>query len=313
MQTPLLGLAIAIILALLAALVGPLLIDWGGRRSLFEAEASRLIGVDVRVTGKIDARLLPSPQLTLQLTRVLHELAINALHHGALSAARGELAIAWALTTKGDVRWLELTWCESGGPSVSPPPQCGYGVTLIKRCGHSQNFKTTLDFAPGGVTCLIEAEVPAVDGASSQLFNPGRQSRLRARQDRAPQRKARQPKSRTLIVEDDALSAMEIEEALADAGFRTVGPVTSSAAAIAAIETGEVDAAVVADKLIGEPIDPVLELLGRKQIPFVLLKDCARSDKAEAFAPSVVKPVQPTALTDALREVLTAKSDVAEV
>ena len=65
LQTTLLGLAIAIILALVAALVGPLLIDWGGHRTLFEAEASRLIGVDVRVTGAIDARLLPTPSLTL--------------------------------------------------------------------------------------------------------------------------------------------------------------------------------------------------------------------------------------------------------
>ena len=65
MQTTLLGLAIAIILALVTALVGPLLIDWGGYRSLFEAEASRLIGVDMRVTGAIDARLLPTPSLTL--------------------------------------------------------------------------------------------------------------------------------------------------------------------------------------------------------------------------------------------------------
>lgn len=65
MQTTLLGLAIAIILALLAALVGPLLIDWGGYRSLFEAQASHLVGLDVRVTGQIDARLLPSPRLTL--------------------------------------------------------------------------------------------------------------------------------------------------------------------------------------------------------------------------------------------------------
>ena len=65
MQTTLLGLAIAIILALVAALVGPLLIDWGGHRSLFEAQASRLIGVDVRVTGAIEARLLPTPSLTL--------------------------------------------------------------------------------------------------------------------------------------------------------------------------------------------------------------------------------------------------------
>jgi len=64
-QTTLLGLAIAIILALLAALVGPLLIDWSTHRSLFEAEASRLIGVDVRVNGPIEARLLPTPSLTL--------------------------------------------------------------------------------------------------------------------------------------------------------------------------------------------------------------------------------------------------------
>jgi len=65
LQTTLLGLAIAIILALVTALAGPLLIDWGSHRALFEKEASRLIGVDVRVTGAIDARLLPSPQLTL--------------------------------------------------------------------------------------------------------------------------------------------------------------------------------------------------------------------------------------------------------
>ncbi len=65
MQTTLLGLAIALILALVAALVGPLLIDWNTYRSLFEAEASHLVGVKVRVTGPIDARLLPSPRLTL--------------------------------------------------------------------------------------------------------------------------------------------------------------------------------------------------------------------------------------------------------
>ncbi len=65
MQTTLLGLAIAIILALVTALVGPLLIDWGSYRTTFETEASRLAGLPVRVTGAIDVRLLPSPQLTL--------------------------------------------------------------------------------------------------------------------------------------------------------------------------------------------------------------------------------------------------------
>ena len=65
MQTTLLTVAIALILALVAALVGPLLVDWGTYRSLFEREASRLTGLNIRVTGDIDARLLPSPRLTL--------------------------------------------------------------------------------------------------------------------------------------------------------------------------------------------------------------------------------------------------------
>ncbi|MCZ7642250.1 MAG: hypothetical protein M5U33_05265 [Pseudorhodoplanes sp.] len=51
MQTTLLGLAISVILALLAALVGPLFIDWNDYRAEFETEASRLVGLPVRVSG----------------------------------------------------------------------------------------------------------------------------------------------------------------------------------------------------------------------------------------------------------------------
>ena len=65
MQTTLLGVAIAIILALVTALVAPLVIDWNHYRGAVEAEASRLSGLNVHVTGPIDARLLPSPVITL--------------------------------------------------------------------------------------------------------------------------------------------------------------------------------------------------------------------------------------------------------
>ena len=66
MQTTLLGIAITVILALVAALVGPLLIDWGRFRPTIEAEASRLIGSPVRITGPIEAAILPTPSLTLR-------------------------------------------------------------------------------------------------------------------------------------------------------------------------------------------------------------------------------------------------------
>ncbi len=66
MQTTLLGLAIALIIALMAALVGPFFIDWNQFRPQFEAEASRVIGAPVRVGGNLDARLLPTPSLRLR-------------------------------------------------------------------------------------------------------------------------------------------------------------------------------------------------------------------------------------------------------
>lgn len=66
MQTTLLGLAIAFIIALLAALIGPYYIDWNQFRPQFEAEAGKIIGVPVRVAGELDARLLPAPTLRLR-------------------------------------------------------------------------------------------------------------------------------------------------------------------------------------------------------------------------------------------------------
>jgi uncharacterized protein involved in outer membrane biogenesis len=64
-QTTLLGLAIALILALLTALVGPFFIDWNQYRPAFEAQASRVLGLPVRVSGPIDVRVLPTPSLLL--------------------------------------------------------------------------------------------------------------------------------------------------------------------------------------------------------------------------------------------------------
>jgi AsmA-like C-terminal region/AsmA family len=65
-QTTLLGLAIAFIIALVAALIGPYFIDWNQFRPQFEAEATAVIGAPVHVAGALDARLLPTPSLRLR-------------------------------------------------------------------------------------------------------------------------------------------------------------------------------------------------------------------------------------------------------
>jgi large subunit ribosomal protein L24 len=83
-QTTLLGLAIAIILALLTALVGPLFVDWERFRPQFEAEATRVIGAPVRVSGAIDLRLLPSPSLILSGIEIGDPAAEGAVKARAL-------------------------------------------------------------------------------------------------------------------------------------------------------------------------------------------------------------------------------------
>jgi hypothetical protein len=101
LQTTLLGLAIAIILALVAALVGPLLLDWGSHRTLFEAEAKPADRVKVRVTGDIDARLLPSARLTL------HDIQIG---DGSETIRARSLGVEFALGSlmRGEWRAAEL-------------------------------------------------------------------------------------------------------------------------------------------------------------------------------------------------------------
>lgn len=65
MQTTLLTFGIAIILALVAALIGPVIIDWDQYRGEIEQHAGQIVGTPVRVGGAIDVRLLPTPSLTL--------------------------------------------------------------------------------------------------------------------------------------------------------------------------------------------------------------------------------------------------------
>jgi uncharacterized protein involved in outer membrane biogenesis len=53
-----------LVLALFAALIGPLFIDWTNYREDFEREASRILGQEVVVNGSADARLIPFPSVT---------------------------------------------------------------------------------------------------------------------------------------------------------------------------------------------------------------------------------------------------------
>jgi uncharacterized protein involved in outer membrane biogenesis len=125
LQATLLGLAFAIILALVAALVGPLFIDWGQYRGVFEARASRMVGMPVRITGKIDARILPTPSVVLRGIEIGEaaaqprltarelgiEFGLGPLFRGELRAAEMRLVapdVRLALDAEGRPDWPKV-------------------------------------------------------------------------------------------------------------------------------------------------------------------------------------------------------------
>jgi uncharacterized protein involved in outer membrane biogenesis len=101
-QTTLLGLAIAFIVVIVAALVAPLVIDWNHFRSTFETEASRLTGLSVRVNGTIDARILPSPRLKL------HDIEVGEAGRAPLLRAGSlDLEVRLGPLVRGDIQATE--------------------------------------------------------------------------------------------------------------------------------------------------------------------------------------------------------------
>ncbi|PZQ63539.1 MAG: hypothetical protein DI570_08690 [Phenylobacterium zucineum] len=98
------------------------------------------------------------PNFAVSLGMALHELATNALKHGAWRGA-GRVDVEVVEHARGDI---SLTWRETGGAVVTPPTRRGFGSRLLERgVARELGGKVTMDFAPTGLVCAIQ--VPASD------------------------------------------------------------------------------------------------------------------------------------------------------
>ena len=118
-----------LMVGLLAALfVVPVFVDWTRYRGVFEEEATRLLGRDVRVGGKVNLRLLPSPYIRFEKVRVADTkaavgeplfkaddftvwLSVSPLLRGDIEASVIELhkpVLTLVLDDKGGGNWTSL-------------------------------------------------------------------------------------------------------------------------------------------------------------------------------------------------------------
>jgi two-component sensor histidine kinase/PAS domain-containing protein len=104
----------------------------------------------------------PTVDLTAEAAQAiglaLHELATNAVKHGALSVMHGTLSISWEADQGHDVGGLNLNWCERGGPIVAIPNRTGFGHVVMKRMIEQAVQGTVeLNFAREGLRWSLQA------------------------------------------------------------------------------------------------------------------------------------------------------------
>ena len=106
----------------------------------------------------------------LALALALHELATNAAKYGALSCPEGSVDLRWHVTLEAAEPRFCLRWAEKDGPAIlAPPTRRGFGSRLIERSFAAEvGGEVELSFAPGGLTCRLEAPL-----ASMQEPPPG--------------------------------------------------------------------------------------------------------------------------------------------
>lgn len=263
--------------------------------------------------GDVDRIVVRGPVVLLRsataqaIALALHELATNAAKYGALSAESGRVVVSWELGPDD----LTLRWVEMGGPPASPPTAQGFGTRMI-RATLERELGGRVEFRWGADGLHCELSIPRSQVADSAQRQAGA---ARSAERPALEASARPATGqRILLVEDESLIAMMMRDMLVGLGFIVVGPYGDVRSALAAVEAGGVEAAVLDVNLNGEPVHPVAEALAARGVPFLLVTGYdADSIQDRYVGVSILqKPIEPQALQGLLRSMASTAAAATE-
>ena len=115
--------------------------------------------------------------------------------------------------------------------------------------------------------------------------------------------------ARIIIVEDDGFIAEEIALTVEDADGVVVGPVATVAEALAILDEGEVDAAILDGNLLDRDITPVAVQLTSAKIPVVIYSGTSLPAELAILCPdipTIVKPTRVAVVVEQLAELIKA-------
>ena len=114
--------------------------------------------------------------------------------------------------------------------------------------------------------------------------------------------------SRILIVEDEALIAWTLADALEEVGAEPLGPASTAAAALDLIGRETPDAAILDGDLADGRSTPVALALAARGVPFVFHTASVRPEALEHLGPVIPKPAPANRVLERLAAAMTARS-----
>lgn len=98
-----------------------------------------------------------NPKAAENIGLAIHELATNAVKHGAFTTPRGRIDVGWSKERRDGDDWLVLTWKEGGmGGCAVDKGREGFGTRLLQQTlPYDLGAEVTRAFEPSGVRCAI--------------------------------------------------------------------------------------------------------------------------------------------------------------
>jgi two-component sensor histidine kinase/CheY-like chemotaxis protein len=269
--------------------------DWEGTDlvALIESQLLHfkdLVGKRIILDGP---NIYATPKAAQTLGMAVHELATNAAKYGALSNDKGVIEISWQLVQGEDQQQFAMSWIEKSGPRVVEPTRRGFGQRVVKSIVEAELAgQVKLDYLEAGLQWTLRCARSAIGGTVPV---------------RALRSMPETSSNAVLIVEDDAILALDLVDSLQSAGYDIIGPAGSVEHALDLLRQHDLCIAILDINLGAETSEPVAHNLRGRNVPFISISGYSRLQQPPVFQdnPFLSKPVH---LPSLLREIERTKT-----
>lgn len=238
------------------------------------------------------------PQIAVHMALVLHELGTNARKYGALSGPNGRLVVTWSVETG---RILRLRWAETGSEKILSSGTGGFGASFVEQIVKPDGGEARMTCEAHGITWDIQFSLADVETFAEQALSDNARPRVGGGNKTDGLRG-----KRILLVEDEAIIALELSQTVADAGMEVIGIARTIPEAHRAISTLTFDVALLDANIRGQSVDEIATALERRDIAFAFVSGYGRQNLPAAFRDGLLvpKPFSPQQVLNAIAELL---------